>query len=245
VARAKRTDRAEARRRYRAQMTQMADAISDAGDEESGPSAPVRGKSGRSDAAPVMKPGQPMGWTSSLRAATRPVHYIDDLKYAPTLIFRTNAIWPSALLSVAALAFALTRTDYKDSTVGLLIVYALPSTPLIQPMLAGFLAPRATWLAGLISSVISGACFVVMIIYYTSGHLSNTPANWNIASDQYPGLAVQVLATAVTFGALLGAGSGWYKRFLTAKGGVFGGPRAGSSRGGSQKPVAKRSAARR
>jgi hypothetical protein len=179
---------------------------------------------------------------AAFKLAMRPVHYIDDLRYAPTLITRTNAIWIPALLSIAALAYGLTRTDYNDGSVSFILSFALAMPPLIQPMIAGFLAPRATWLAGLISSVISGICLLILFVWYNEGHLANLPAIARYSSGDYPGLAVYLLFTAVTFGSLLGAAAGWYKRFLTLAG--AGGKRS-QQRSSAQKPAPRRSTGRR
>jgi hypothetical protein len=241
VARAKSTERAEARRRYRAYLQEQAEAEGGHVEEDVGPGSQTAAKASRTAAAPVVRPGQRIGIFSALRQATRPVHYFDDLRYAPTLIFKTNAIWPPALFSFAALAFGLTRTDYNDSSIGVILNFALPITPLVQPMLAGFLAPRATWLAGLISGVISGLCFEFLIIWYYTSHMANLPANVTLSSSDYVPFTVQVVVTGMTFGALLGAASGWYKRFLT----LAGPAPTKTQRSAAKKPAPRRSTARR
>ena len=245
MARAKRTDRAEARRRYRAYLQAQMEAEDAQGVESGEPSARSTGdRSARSAGSAISagRPGQRVGFFGAFKAATRPVHYIDDLRYAPTLIFRTNAIWPGALLSVAAMVFGFTRNDYNDGTIPILVNFLIPMVPLIQPMLAGFLAPRATWLAGMIASVISGICFEILIIWYANGHLANTPPNFVVRSGEYPGLTVQVIASAITFGALLGAGSGWYKRFLSLTGpaSAMAQQRAAAQKQGARRPSARR-----
>ena len=242
MARAKRTDSSEARRRYRAAMLEQGQGDPETRDiEEERPAARTRQGAARPSSAAQVRPNS-VGMFAALKLATRPVHYLDDLRYAPTLIFRTNAIWPTVLISVAALAFGLTRTDYNDSSIPILTTFALASPPLIQPMLAGLLAPRATWLAGIISSLISGICLLVLLVWYSSGHLANLPETSKYSPDRYSGLSITVLITAVTFGALLGAGSGWYRRFL---GLISGNPTRSSQRSGSQKPRPRRSNPRR
>ena len=242
MARAKRTDRAEARRQYRAYLQAKAEAEGAGGEEDFAPVAQKSVRASRPDAAPVLRPGQKVGFMSAFRLATRPVHYIDDLRYAPTLILRTNAIWPPAVISIGALAYGLTITDYKNGSIQFLLNFALPMIPLIQPMLAGFLAPRATWLAGLIAGLISGICFEILFIWYTSGHLTNLPTDVKLSASDYIPFTAQVFLTALTFGSLLGAGSGWYKRFLSLAAPAS--PKT-QQRSGSSKPSARRPAARR
>jgi hypothetical protein len=239
VARAKRTDRAEARRQYRAYLAAQAEAEAEAVEGAEGEEPPARPSGDRSARAAVSagRPAQRVGFLGAFKGATRPVHYIDDLRYAPTLIFRTNAIWTGAALSVAALAFGFTRTDYNDGSISFLLSFVL-MVPMIQPMLAGFFAPRATWLAGIIASLISGICYEILTIWYASGHLANMPPKVALVSGDW----LQVIIACITFGALLGAGSGWYKRFLNLTGPVSA---MAKQRAAAQKPGARRPAARR
>jgi hypothetical protein len=248
VARAKRTDRAEARRRYRAYLQTLAESEGALSEEEFAAGAKAAPKASRSAAAPVLRPGEKVGMFSALRLATRPVHYLDDLRFAPTLILKTNAIWPPALISLAGLAYGLTRTDYNDGSTQFLLSFVLLVPPLIQPMIAGFLAPRATWLAGIVAGAITGVCYEILYIwYFGAGHLANAPVTGpnpspHITGDLIPGFTFYVLVTSVTFGALLGAGSGWYKRFLSLAAPAS---NARSQRSGSSKPASRRPAARR
>lgn len=242
MARAKSTERAERRRLYRAYLQQQAEAEGVQEEEDSASVRPVAAKAARTAPAPAVKPGQRVGMFTAFKAAGRPVHYVDDLRYAPTLVFRTNAVWPAAVISIAALAFGFTRTDYNDSSIGFLLQFALPMIPLVQPMLAGFFAPRATWLAGMISGAISGVCFEILYVWYFVGnHLTHVPAGSDLNSSQYVPFTVQVLVIGMSFGALLGAASGWYKRFLSMSWGAGGKPQ----RPAPKKPAPKRSTARR
>jgi hypothetical protein len=210
--------------------------------EESRASArPARG----SNAEPAVPKGK-VGMLSAARLATRPVHYIDDFKYAPTLIFRTHAIWPTVLISLAGLAFGLTQNDFKGSGFQLVLTFWLSVPALLQPMVAGFFAPRATWLAGIISSVISSLCYTVLVVWATSVNLANLPANYHVESSQFFTAAVQFAVIAFPFGALLGAASGWYKRFLTLGG--IGTPRTAPNkqkRQSGRQAAARRPSARR
>jgi hypothetical protein len=244
VARAKRTDRAEARRRYRAFLQQMQEEEGEADDVE--PAQEARTRQNR-PSEPVIKPGEKVGFVQAFRLATRQPTYISDLRWAPTLIMRTYAVWPVSMLSVAGLIFGLTRSDYNDGVVSFLMGFAF-YPPMIQPMAAGFLAPRATWLAGLLSSLVSGICFLILVIWYFGPvkHLANTPASApSIASGQYLSLVVEIVGGSMAIGLLLGAASGWYKRFLNYLGA---GNQRNAARTGqkpAQKPTSKRSAARR
>lgn len=218
MARAKRTDRSEVRRRYRAALLEQGQGDPETDEIETGradarASRPALRKSEVAGSVAEPRPGARPGLFGSFRAATRPVHYLDDLRYAPTLILRTKAIWPGALLSVAGFVYALTVTDARDAGFGFVIGFVLAPLPLLQPMLAGFFAPRATWLAGIIASVISVSLYGVLLLRIQAGYISNLPADLHLSVGLNTVFSLALYS--ITFGALLGAASGWYKRFLS------------------------------
>ena len=106
MARAKRTDRAEARRRHRAQLA--SDAIDTSGESEDvEPESPPAG--GRRDeppggGGPVASRAQPperLSFTAALRGAYEPAHIRGDLAALPDLL-RSRAIIVPALLVLAS-----------------------------------------------------------------------------------------------------------------------------------------------
>ena len=243
MARAKRTDRAVSRRRYRAAMLEQGqgDPETDEIEVSRANARPAR----NSGTEPAMPKGR-VGMLSAAKLATRPVHYLDDFKYAPTLIFRTYAIWPTMLISLAGLAFGLTQNDFNSGGFQLVLTFWLSLPALLQPMIAGFFAPRATWLAGIIASVFTSLCYTVLVIWATSVNLANLPANFRLESGKFLPAALQFAINAFPFGALLGAASGWYKRFLTLGG--IGTPRTPPNkqkRQSGRQAAARRPSARR
>lgn len=272
MARAKRTDRAEARRKYRAYLQ----AQEEAGVEVSAGEGPIEsapaasGKSARGPERkpqPVIQPGQRMGLFAAARAAYRQPHYLDDLRNIRELVFGTKAIWPVVLVCVVAGAYTVAGIDKSGKTndpiIPSLVTFLFAPVPLLPPMLAGFLAPRSTWLAGMLASLIATLTLVGVIaltalrltsaggiptespsiqpsaiasvaasasanailspaptataaaspsaeasaVPVDSGTTGNSPAD-------LVGVLVQLLVTSLAFGALMGAASGWYKRFL-------------------------------
>jgi hypothetical protein len=146
VARAKRTHRAEARRKFRAYQQMQAETDEELEEEPAEDEPRVRPS--RREEAPVIKPGQRVGFGQAFKLASRPVHYIDDLKYTPTLITRTHAVWVPAAICLAGLVYGFTRSDYNDSSTSFVIGLILPvsAPPIVGPMVAGFFAPRrAGW----------------------------------------------------------------------------------------------------
>jgi hypothetical protein len=106
VARAKRTDRAEARRRHRAQLA--SDAIDTSGESEDvEPESPAAGgrrdepPPGRRPVASRAQPPERLSFMAALRGAYEPAHIREDLAALPELL-RSRAVIVPALLVVAS-----------------------------------------------------------------------------------------------------------------------------------------------
>ena len=113
MARAKRTDRAEARRQYRAYLAAQAEAQAAAEPEEvpaEDPGAPARPTRAR-DVEIAYKPGERVGIVAAIRAASRTPHYVDDLRNIGPLVVGTKAIWPVAAICLISAAVAYPRIN--------------------------------------------------------------------------------------------------------------------------------------
>jgi len=300
VARAKRTDRAEARRKYRAylQAQEEAEAASAAGAESSAAAPAGSGARTSSVSSPKSAP-QPaghMGFMAAARAATRTPTYLDDIRNMRSLIFRTNAVWPVLLVCVLAGFYSATRiasNNYAgDPILPFLFQFLFYPVPLLPPMLAGFLAPRSTWLAGAIAAFIATVTLVAVLgvtavtltdasnsiagatpspsaqasvaatapVASPTGAVSSPAASATTAPSPTPGataapakssptgtsdmfgLLLVLLGQSLAFGALMGALSGWYKRFLALSSGPRNRPpsRSSGSRSQQRRPAARR-----
>ncbi len=217
MARAKRTERSEARRRYRAYLQEQAEreeAVSEEESEAAATAKPSRQAQKSPATAPTPAPGQRVGFMQAMRVATRPVHYVDDLRFTPQLVLHSNAVWVPALISIAFAAYGLTRNDYNDPGIGFMLSIAYP--PIIQAVVSGFLAPRASWLAGLIAGAIGGIGASLVYTYLLSGRLANTPSDKVLQAGNIPLDVLQLVLNSVIISIALAAGSAWYKRFLAA-----------------------------
>jgi len=106
VARAKRTDRAEARRRHRAQIaSQSIDSSAEPEDDEPQSTQPATARNeapaGRRGSAPRGQPPERLGFMAALRGAYEPAHVREDLAALPELL-RSRAIVVPALLVLAS-----------------------------------------------------------------------------------------------------------------------------------------------
>jgi hypothetical protein len=242
MARAKRTDRAEARRQYRAYLAEQVedeagDEIESRAEEAKAHVDPTRVPRATDDAAGP-RPGQRLGILGAARAAIRTPHYLDDLRNIGPLVFRSRAVWPSALITVFAIALCIPRIAAdtvlgNDAVLSFCFQVILSPVPFLTPMMAGFLAPRSTWLAGALSAALAVVGLVV-VCAVTPLKIDGTNTIWTY------GIGVALmnwLIAAIPIGALLGAAAGWYKRFLD---------RIGPNQGQAQrKPVKKSSSGRR
>jgi hypothetical protein len=217
VARAKRTDRAEARRQYRAYLQERQEAAAAEADDSGGTagvasSSPARSRDQRPQA--VTKPGDRLGLFAAAKAAYRTPHYMDDIRNIRSLVFHSKAVWPVLVVCVAAGAFSVFRissgASYTDPVLTTVFQFLLFPVPLVPPMMAGFLAPRSTWLAGLIAAFIS----TMTVVGFFAMTTTRVPGYAGELSGGLLEITLQMLSTSLLFGLMMAALSGWYKRFL-------------------------------
>jgi hypothetical protein len=229
VARAKRTDRTEARRRHRAEqaMPAMADSESDApaaGKPAAG--KPPAGKPAARSAppAPVARPSI----TAAVRQAVRPLDLRGDLRAFPSVVLNWGFLASIALTIVAgawfvaaysagmsAIPVGSATTEQLQAVVGentiplfLGQMAFLTPPPAIGAFLIGFTAKRASWLGGLVYGL-----FVVAVVAV----ILQTPAGRLLTGDQ-PGGIESLLVGHAAFSpigaALFASLLAWYRRFL-------------------------------
>jgi len=219
VARAKRTDRAEARRQYRAylqaqQETAAAESDDSGGAADVASTRPARSRDQKPQA--IIQPGGRTGIFASARAAYRTPHYLDDIRNVRSLVFHSNAVWPVLVVCLAGGAFGVFRISSgaasNDPVLTSVFQFLFYPVPLVPPMIAGFLAPRSTWLAGLIAGFISTMTLVgvfAMTTVTVPGYAGK------FTTSDLLVITVQLLSTSLAFGLMLAALAGWYKRFLS------------------------------
>jgi hypothetical protein len=131
VARAKRTARADARRRHRAQAAASADAdfAEDLEPEESGPGGRERPPSGRERPPGDSRRGQQrMGFLAAFRAAYEPVRIREDIAGLPALITSRAVVLPAVLVVISAVVLILAINAGNVSAGGTAFPSASPST---------------------------------------------------------------------------------------------------------------------
>lgn len=216
MARAKRTERAEARRRYREATSVVAENGDDVVAAEIPAAAvPRDARTPRPAAAPAAAAGpERRSFMGTLRAAAGNADIRGDLRALPSIVVRSKAVWlPVVVILVTAVAMAIPQIA-SNQFVTLAGNVILQPPPMIIAFLGGMLAPRGAWLVGGIVSLISGVAWVVVVWTTTDTLITPLGFPYPVGTDQKVAYAVNVLITAPVFGVAIGAFAGFYRRFL-------------------------------
>lgn len=226
MARAKSTARAEARRRNR--LAQGLPAESDTAT----PAVDSSATTGR----------PPSGRVSIVSAFRQSFHSADireDLSALPRLVPRSKSFWVPTLVTVVAVVATAVGRGQDAVSLALFQFFVVP--PAVGGVfIAGFLAPRASWLVGGIIGLISAIGYAIL------GYTGSLPPIFAESFAAQPTLAVSSgLVISVGTGVLFASAAAWYRRFLQLSSpnrarqqaqAVRRGP-DGRSRGGSQRPA--------
>jgi hypothetical protein len=216
VARAKRTERADARRRYRAATTEAPDA--DAAVEA--PVVPVaalpRQQRDRrpSGSAPGAPPPPRAGFLASLRAAAGPADLRGDLRALPSIVLHSKAALIPGLVILGTTAAMFIPSLAANQVVVLAGNVILQPPPMIIAFLAGMLAPRGAWLMGGLAGLAAGIAYILVVTVNTDVLMTPLGFTYMVSTEQKMAYAENVLITAPVFGIAVGAFAGFYRRFL-------------------------------
>lgn len=188
MARAKRTARADARRRYRATMVEDVDQASDEAEAEA-ERAP-RGRPAPAAKRAAEPPRRP-SIVDAFRTSFRPLDLRGDLRALPRLLMTKAFLIP---LDLSGLAFVLVLLQPSALTV-FFYQYFSYQFPVAAVFATGFFAQRAGWLLG---ALIAVASVLFQLPQFSIG-----------AGELLAGLLVQAV-----YGAFFGAAAAWYRRFL-------------------------------
>jgi hypothetical protein len=162
---------------------------------------------------------------ASMRAAARPLDWRSDVRMLPMLL-RHWSFWVPSLLAIGTtVAFFVVIPAGSSATSGnpatsggggifvtlvyfafQMFVFPLPA-PVGAAFIAGFGAPRASWLTGAMVGVVAALAFAVVVLSPTYSQ--------SVTDGASPvGLAVQGLIAAPLGSALFASLAAWYRRFL-------------------------------
>jgi hypothetical protein len=225
LARAKPTNRAEARRRHRLATAQPSADEIDGTTSESAATPSGSTPNGRQRSQAAAQPERP-GITSAFRNAYRPLRLREDLAALPMLV---RGRW--FLISVGLVAVGWVAPSIYASSITALAqtVLAVPlGGPTLPIFLVGFTAPRASYLLGLLLGLIDIALALVFVPLQSS------------ATVPPQDILIQGIVYGLPTALLFSAGAAWYRRFLAASSGRRQQQR-GSARGkGGGRPANRR-----
>jgi hypothetical protein len=216
VARAKRTDRTEARRRHRAEQATLAE--TEPGDVIAAPAA-----TGKSSAKAV--PPERPGIRTAFRGAMRPLDLRGDLRALPKVLTNWGFLAAMGITLAAAVLFVVAYSDAMaaipvgtatpdqltnvvgSSTIPYFLgTMALQPPPAIGAFLIGFTAKRASWLGGLIYGIFVTIVAIVVL---------QTQAGRLLTGDgSAQAVIVGHAAWSPIGAALFASAAAWYRRFL-------------------------------
>ena len=215
MARAKRTERADARRRYRV-ATEGApdDAVVDSA---AVPAAAVpRDQRDRRPAgsAPGAPPPPRPSFMTSLRVAAGPVDIRGDLRAFPSIVVRSKAAWVPGLVILGTTVAMMIPSLAANQFVAMAGNVILQPPPMIIAFLAGMLAPRGAWLMGGLAGLAAGLAYVLVVTVNTDVLVTPLGFTYLVSTEQKVAYAQNVLITSPVFGMAVGAFAGFYRRFL-------------------------------
>ena len=231
MARAKQTGRSEARRRYR-QSTAPVSSDGDGELVESLDAAPDRRttKAAPARAADTRPPTGRVGFASAFRLAYHPPHIREDIQTLPSTL-RSRGFLAAVLMVVGGGVLWYAFPVYSGSiTAWELLV--LPGSALAPQLVAGFFAPRASYLLGFAVGLVQP------VVYLAVNSSARVQEAYIARGVSIPGITVDQVALAfvnsLVMGALFAAMAAWYRRFL-----AFSSQRAAASRSAGSKPSSR------
>jgi len=221
VARAKQTARAEARRRNRLanRPVEPVDDELDAGDEAEAPRAADQA------ARPASRPaasGSVLGrLTGSFRGAYRRPNLREDLREWRSIIISPAFVGGTALILAGGVVYLL-YPGYSGST--LAFQYFVAPPPVGSIFIAGFFAPRASYLMGILLGLLD-----VLVLWSLS------------ANGLVPFAFVPYAVLLIPLSALFAGGVAFYRRFLASTSSRRATPSRNAARGkAAAKPARRR-----
>jgi hypothetical protein len=194
VARAKNTGRADARRRYREQRRA----------ELEPNTLSVQASAGVVASEPPR------------RSLFQMPDVAGDLRALPGMFLRKPLLWlPFALLLVAfAVVLAVYAKFLPTGVVGDVAVFyagmVLPPPPLVIYFIGGFLAPRGSWLVGVILGIFYSVLITILSALAPGATEEVSPGSGALITESL----VATWVMSIAFGGLAGGFAAWYRNFL-------------------------------
>jgi hypothetical protein len=213
LARAKQTGRAEARRRYRQSAAPIEGDVDGEVFEPEDDAEPERPTARAAAARPVESrpPSGRVGFGAAFRLAYHAPNIREDLRALPTIL-RSRGFLAGVAMVIGGGVLWYAYPVYSGSITAweLLVV---PGSALAPQLVAGFFAPRASYLLGFFVGLVQP---VVYLLVNSSPRVQEAYLARGVG---IPGITVDQVALAffnsIVMGALFAAMAAWYRRFLS------------------------------
>lgn len=242
LARAKQTNRAEARRRYRQTTTQTAPGTDEQLDGEETGTTTVGTSTARRPAAATPEARPSLG--AAFRGAYRQAHYREDLAALPGLVLQRQATripftgivigipWFVVAAVLVVIGFVGYAVYPAEGTAFMFQLFALPpGGPTMPVLLVGFTATRASYMLGFLIGLLD----LLLVAIYASIVPTSTGTSASV-TDLLTTAALTGLPTSVLFA----GAAAWYRRFLVLSSPRRQQPARGSGRGKGGRPANRR-----
>ena len=115
-----------------------------------------------------------------------------DIASLPWITIHTKAIWLPVLITIGA-TIATAVTGANDMVTGLLFTYFVVFPAIGGVFIGGFLAPRASWLLGVVVGLVSAVCYVASGRYAACCR-RRSPSSSRLNATRCLGLGIHLLA---------------------------------------------------
>jgi hypothetical protein len=113
------------------------------------------------------------------------------------------------LLITVLSTLAIIGTNGGDLSL-FMFAYFIQTPAIGGVFIAGFLAPRASWLLGVIVGFVSAVCYTILLVAYPSTIYAGLPPT----QEQAAQVAASAFILSPVIGGFFAAGAAWYRRFL-------------------------------
>jgi len=143
-------------------------------------------------------------------------HFREDLRLLPSIFMARRALWIPPILLIVGFVLTLLWAGLPVSVlpiVDLYLQFFFVMPPLFTFFLAGFLAPRASYLIGFLVALFAGVLWAILILGFGIAYQLGVGAVL-VAEVDRGLLTVDYFILGAVYGTIAAAFAAWYRDFL-------------------------------
>jgi hypothetical protein len=140
----------------------------------------------------------------------------EDLRLVPQIVAGRPALWIPPLLLIVGFVLTLVWAGLPQSIVGIVDLYLqffFLMPPLFTFFLAGFLAPRASYLIGFLVALFAALLWAILVLGFGFAYQLGV-GTVVVAESERGVLALDYAIIGILYGTLAAAFAAWYRDFL-------------------------------